>query len=181
MATATKWEPREVVVRHGIFWYFKKEMQVLPDKDTNRLKEQEVLIQRTANQNDVITVELEADYQRGVDHHAFWTEDELKSTQPQTPAQLIAGAPGEGEGDEPQDPMTVPIGELDSGELVEWIQGSGQFDEYDSPTGDEVVEKVGNDAELAERVLTAEKSARDKPRVVVERELNKVIEAATAS
>lgn len=198
------WEPREVTVRHGMFWYFSREKQVLPDAGKgNRLTEQTVLIQRVANQNDKITIELESDYQRGVEHHAFWTDEELKAARtggapaivPEGAAGTVDGpppalsqAPGKDAGNsddggvaEPPDPTEVNVAELDNDELVEWLQGSGMFDGARKPNADEVIDKIGDDPELAERMLAAEKRAQDKPRTSVEKHVNKVQEAATAN
>lgn len=200
----SSWEPREVVIRHGMFWYFVREKQVLPDAGKgNRLTEQEVLVQRIANQNDTITLELESDYQRGVEHRAFWTDEELKAASAgSAPAVVPDGAEGtvdgpppalmqapgsqpssEGGGgeDEPVDPSEVNVGELDNDELVEWLQGSGMFDGSRQPNADEVVSAIGDDPELAERMLSAEKRAHgEKYRKGVERHALKVQEAATA-
>lgn len=189
------YKPQEVQIRHGMFWYFAKEKQVLPNMSKGgALEEQEVLVQRTAVQNEKVTLMLEADYRRGVEHHAFWTEEEL--SQPRTatgaPAVVPEGSPGTveapppddgtggGGGPSDEDPTEVNIGELDHSDLVEWIQGTGAYDEYKPPTADQIVEQVGDDAELAERVLSAERAARDKPRATVERSLTSVVEKATA-
>jgi hypothetical protein len=189
MAKEPEWEPREVVIRHGLFWYFAREKQVTPNPSTGRLQEQEVLVQRTAGQNETVKIWLESDYQRGLDHHAFWTEAELAEAAGQARSNVLptpalqageAGHDGEGGGEESPDPMEVAVGELDSEGLRDWLTGTGEFDGARKPTAAEVTEKIGDDAELADRMLKAEVATREKPRVEIERHVDKVQESATA-
>lgn len=175
------YSPQTVTIRHGLFWYFSKEKQVLPNPETGLLEEKTALVQRSALQNATITLDLESDYNRGVEHHAFWTEDDLKSRAGADSSQLPAGSGDEDDDpDEPKDPTEVPIGELSEDDLVEWLQATGEFDGYKQPNAEETVAAVGEDAELASRVLSAEKRARDKPRASVEKPLTKMVEEATA-
>jgi hypothetical protein len=189
--------PQTVVIRHGIFWYFAKEMQVITDEKSKRLVESETLVQRIANQNDTVTLELESDYRRGVEHRAFWTPDELlavnalrareathgtaalaqepMSGQGPTAEQLAAGG---GADDDIKQPLDYDLHEFDEeSDLIEWIQGTGTFDGMRAPNAQEVVKAAGDDPDLARRLLSAEPLARGDQgmRSTVEQGLNKVI------
>jgi hypothetical protein len=191
-------EPKEVVIRHGIFWYFAKEMTVVTDEKTKRLVEQESLIQRIANQNDTVTLVLESDYRRGIEHHAFWTDDELAAAtalrtreathgavaaaqEPlsvQAPSAEQLGASG-GD-DEHLQPLEYDLREFEEeSDLIEWLQGTGAFDGMRAPNAQEVVKAAGDDPDLARRLLAAEPLARGDlgSRSTVEAGLMKVVEA----
>lgn len=194
----SEFEPKTVVIRHGIFWYFAKEKVVQTNEKTRKLEETEQLVQRIANQNDSVTLVLESDYRRGVEHHAFWTEDELLSAnalrtreaahgvaaaaqeplsvQAPTAEQLAAG----GGDDDVKGPLDYDLREFDEeSDIIEWLQGTGTFDGMRAPNAQEVVKAAGDDPELARRLLAAEPLARGDQgtRSTVETGLNKIIEA----
>jgi hypothetical protein len=187
----SKYEPQTVIIRHGIFWYFAREGTVVPNEKTHLLEERTVLVQRIANQNDEITLELESDYNRGVQHHAFWTDEELaqvralRATSPDTDTQgptreqLGVGPQEDGGGDDERMPLDYDLHEFDEeSDVIEWLQGTGTFDGMKEPNVSEVVKAAREDPELARRLLAAEPLARgDKgPRDGVVTGLNKIIE-----
>lgn len=191
--TATKFEPREVVIRHGIFWYMTKELGFASNPTTGLIEEKEIISQKIANQNETVTLQFQADYNRGVEHHAFWTEEELAAARGSAaaPAVLPEGAPGTVEApeagstpnnpdtpDEPEDPTDVNMEDLDEdSDLVEWIQATGAFDGYRQPNANEVVAAAGDDKELAARLQAAEKTAMGgNARTTVESRLQKIID-----
>jgi hypothetical protein len=196
-------DPVTVVIRHGIFWYFAKEMVVQTDEKTKRLVEVETLVQRIANQNDEVTLVLESDYMRGVTHHAFWTDEEMEqvralrnresthgvaaaaqeplSVQAPSRDQLAAGDDDLGGGtDDQKEPLDFDLTQFEEhSDLVEWLQGSGTFDGMRAPNANEVIKAAGNNPDLAKRLLAAEPEARGDLglRSTVENGLNKIIEA----
>lgn len=197
----SSFEPKTVIIRHGIFWYFAKENTVQTNEKTRKLEESEQLVQRIANQNEEVTLVLESDYQRGVQHHAFWTDEELNtarafrtkeavhgavaaaqepmSVQAPSSAQL-APSKTEGGGDDVREPLDYDLSEFDEeSDLIEWVQASGTFDGMRAPNGDEVVKAAGDDPALARRLLTAETQARGDqgPRQGVTKGLTRIIEA----
>lgn len=194
-------DPVEVVIRHGIFWYFAKEMVVQTDEKTKRLVEVESLVQRIANQNDTVTLALESDYMRGIQHHAFWTDEEMEQVRAlrsreathgvaaaaqnplgvQAPSREQLSAAAEGGGSEdPKQPLDFNLSEFEEqSDLIEWLQGSGTFDGMRAPNAAEVVKSAGNDPELAKALLAAEPLARGDlgMRSTVETGLTKIIES----
>lgn len=191
-------EPATVVIRHGIFWYFAKEMVVQTDEKTKKLVEVESLVQRIANQNDTVTLELESDYRRGITHHAFWTTEEMDQVRAlrareathgvaaaaqnpmgiQAPTQEQLSAAGGGEDDIKQ-PLDYDLNEFEEeSDIIEWLQGSGTFDGMRTPNVTEVVKAAHDDPDLARRLLSAEPLARGDlgTRNGVETGLNKIIE-----
>jgi hypothetical protein len=194
-------DPVTVVIRHGIFWYFAKEMVVVTDEKTKRLVESEQLVQRIANQNDEVTLVLESDYRRGVQHHAFWTDSEMEQIRSlrtreaahgvaavaqeplsiQAPnADQLSASVGEGGGEDVRQPLDYDLNEFDEeSDIIEWLQGTGTFDGMRKPNAQEVVKAAKDDATLARRLLAAEPLARGDEglRTSVETGLNKIIEA----
>lgn len=193
-------EPVTVVIRHGIFWYFSKEMVVVTDDKTKRLVEQEQLVQRIANQNDSVELVVESDYKRGLQHYAFWTDEDLATAkalraresqrgvpaaaqepatvQVPTAQQFAERAAGGGEEDR-MEPLEVNMDVLEAeSDYIEWLQGTGMFDGQRAPNADEVIKAAGDDPELAKRLLAAEPLARGDQgsRSTVEKGLNKIIE-----
>jgi hypothetical protein len=199
MATELKFDPVEVQIRHGIFWYFAREKQVVTDSNTGRLKEQDVLIQRVANQNDKITLHLESDYQRGVDHHAFWTDEELAAARVgptgvavvpvgadgtvDAPEPLLEGSTPGGGTEAPPEPLSHDLSDRPVEDLTEWIMAAGEFDGQKKPNAGEVISAAGNNPDLAQRLLDAEERARGDqgPRSTVVAGLESVIAENTAS
>lgn len=193
------WDPQTVVIRHGIFWYFAAEKQPLVNERTKRIEEKLGLVQRIANQNETITIVLESDYQRGVMHHAFWTEDELNSAQSlrdresahgaiaptQEPLSVQAPSAGQlaarsaAEDEDIKGPLDYDLNEFEeSGDLIEWLQGTGTFDGMRRPNAGEVIRSAHGDKALAARLLEAEPLARgdEGSRETVVKGLSKIIE-----
>lgn len=198
----SSFDPVTVVIRHGIFWYFAKEMVVQTDEKTKRLVEVETLVQRIANQNDTVTLALESDYVRGAQHHAFWTDEEMEQVRAlrsreathgvaaaaqeplgiQAPSREQLSATGDAGGgtEDPKQPLDFNLSEFEEqSDIVEWLQGSGTFDGMRAPNAAEVVKAAGNDPELAKALLQAEPLARGDlgMRSTVETGLTKIIEA----
>lgn len=193
--------PKKVVIRHGIFWYFAREKQVIPNQQKGgQLTEQEVLVQRIANQNEEVELTVESDYQRGVEHHAFWTDEELSAMRgPEAiavvgaPAVVPEGAPGtveapapspDGGGgggsddDEVEDPMDQDVAGFDDEQLRDWLTGTGEFDGQRKPNQNEVAGLM--EGELAERLYRAESQTREKPRQQVQAKYESLSEGSAA-
>lgn len=169
--TAPRWEPKEVKIKHGAFWYYSREKYVVPATG----QEEDRLIQRFANQNDKVTLVLASDYNRGVEFGAFYTDDEVATYEAR-----ISGSVGVLDGEDIENgPANVP--DLDDEGLADWLTATGQFDGHKKPNADEVVAAAGGDRELASRLLTAEERASGgDPRKGVKDGLSKVIEAEQA-
>lgn len=144
------YEPQTVKIKHGSFWYNTNTTQINASG-----KEEEIIVQRVAFQNEELEIPHEADYERGVQYDAFFNEGERLD--PLT-GELLFGAPDTDietdiEGEEPT------VGSLSHDELVDWLMATGDFDGKKKPSVPEVIEAVGDDKELAARVLEAEKEA----------------------
>lgn len=166
----TKSQEREVTIKHGVFWYHAPELQVINGE------EKEILVQKLAFNGDTVTLTRASDIERGDQHGAFYTEDELNKLNlgaSGTPALAAGTAAEESQANEP--PV---LEDLDDEDIVDWLMGTGMFDSRKKPTADEVVAAVGDDPDQAQRVLDAEEQAQgDKgPRVSVEERLQKVID-----
>lgn len=130
----------EKTVQHGLFWYYKPEMQVINGEE--RLQ----LIQHTAFSGEKIQLHMHSDLERGERHGAF----------------LPAGASiaQSGELVPPQEEETeVELSSLDHEDLVDWLMGTGMFDGQKKPTAAEVVTAAEGDPALAKRLLDAEQEA----------------------
>jgi hypothetical protein len=148
-------------IKHGYFWYSSPET-VIRDGE-----EKQVFVERTAFQNESVEITRDSDLERGEKFGAFYTDDELeaRSAAPEAPAE------------ESTEATEVDLSALDDDELVDWLMSTGEFDGRKKPNGSEVVEAVGDNPELAKRVLAAENTASGgDPRNNVEEPLNKVAE-----
>lgn len=148
------------VVRHGLFWYYKPEQQVINGE------EKTVLVQHIGFHGDAVDVHLDSDIERADRYGALYSEEES--------SRRLAGASAPVSEDEPEE---VELSDLDHEDLVNWLMSTGPFDGVKKPTADEVVEAVGDDPELAARVLDAEQEASGgEPRKQVQERLSKVAE-----
>jgi hypothetical protein len=162
-------EPVEKVIKHGAFWFHTPEFAVVGGED------KEILVERMAFNGEHVSIQRKADLQRGEKYDAFYTEEELKRL-PTERARLarerlaLETAEGE-EGGQPD------LSTLEDAELVDWLMSTGEFDGRRKPNADEVVAAVGNDPELAGRVLEAEETAQGDAgmRKSVEEPLDKII------
>jgi hypothetical protein len=154
-------EPREVTIKHGVFWYHEPEMTV------SNGEEKEILVERLAFRGQTISLTRAKDIERGDKHGAFFTDEELRERNPKL--QLAAADTGE-----------VDPASLDDEELVEWIQSSGEFDGRDKPTAEAVVSAGESDPVMAARLVDAERKANgDAARVDVIDPLSEVAAKAT--
>jgi hypothetical protein len=144
-------------IKHGYFWYMVPELHVYDGQ------EQERYVERTAFQGETIEIPRPVDLERGETHGAFYTDAELEAMAEE--AQPAATA----------ETTEVALGDLDDEELVDWLMSTGEFDGQKKPNASEVVEAVGDDADLAERVIEAEnKATGNQPRSSVVDALQKV-------
>jgi hypothetical protein len=167
------YKPKKVVIKHGAFWYHARELVVRPNKDTGELEEVEALVEKVANQNEELEVPLVKDYIRGMEIGAFWSDDEI-GVDPQSPGgQAVVSAP-----EDQLDPGAVAnFSELEAEDLVDFLMSTGMFDSRDKPTVDEVLDQVGDDPALAQRMLDAEASASGgSPRTTLEEGLLRIVE-----
>lgn len=159
----SKTQNREVVIRHGVFWYHVMEPQVINGE------EKDVLTQRMAFRGETVNLTRAVDIERGERHGAFMSEEEIKQLPkaaelPPPPDGEAAGAPN--------------LNELGDDEIVDWLMSTGEFDGQKKPTADEVVAAVGDNPELADRVLEAEETASGgEPRKGITERLEKVATA----
>lgn len=191
--TTTTYEPQEVIIRHGAFWYYVKEPQMVIDKDTGLTEEVETWVQRTAFQNQVVKLERQADFVRGTDLHAFWTDDELKSSregltvQAPVPGGFVGPGPeqlppDDTRGDGLPDPLAQDLSDRTVPELAEWIMAVGEFDGHKKPNAVQTVQAAGDNPDLAARLKEAESQAQGDrgARSTVIAGLDDVIERNTA-
>lgn len=137
---------REVTIKHGLFYYHEPVKRIVAGE------EKEVLVERLAFHGQTVNLTRDADIERGEEHGAFYSKDELKALQAgSAPAAAPEAQTGDGE--------SRPVSELDDEELVDWLMGTGEFDGQKKPTANEVVAAIGDDPELADRVLAAEETA----------------------
>lgn len=166
-----EYEPREVVIKHGLFWYHAREAVVRPNKDTGELEEVDALVEKIANQNERLEIPLAKDYIRGVKLGAFWTDDEL-GVHPQSPG-------GDSEVPTPPDEDAIPtnLSALDSEDLVDYLMSTGMFDGKEKPSVPELLDTVGDDPALAQKLLDAEgKASGGQSRTTLEEGLLKIVE-----
>jgi hypothetical protein len=165
MSDKVKTEPREVTIKHGLFWYHAPELAIVDGE------EKEVLIEKLAFNGQTVTLTRQSDMDRGDQHGAFYSEDELKKL---NLGALSTAAPEV----EAEDDSVPDLDDLDDEDIVEWIMGVGMFDGKKKPTADQVVAAVGDDPDLAQRTLDAETQARGDqgPRKSVESRLQAVID-----
>lgn len=153
--------PVERVVRHGVFWYH------VPDYVIQGGEHKEVLVERMGFYGEKITLYRAADLERGEEHGAFFSDDELKTLQ----LPSVTGSTAE----ETPSVDADYLNSLDDGELVDWLMGAGEFDGDPKPNADTVVSAVGDDAALARRVIEADATAQGgSARKTVEEPLSRV-------
>lgn len=138
---------REVTIKHGLFYYHEPVKRIVAGE------EKELLVERLAFNGETVTLTKDADYERGIEFDAFYTDEELKALAPAaSPTGATVPEAGEGE-------SARPVSELDDEELVDWLMSTGEFDGQKKPTAADVILAVGDDAELADRALAAEEHA----------------------
>lgn len=135
---------REVTIKHGLFYYHELVPRIINGE------EKEILVERLAFHGETLTLDRDADIQRGDEVGAFYSDEELKALE-------TAAAPPTAS-DNPEGEVRDPK-ELDEEELVDWLMATGEFDGQKKPTAAEVVAAIGDDAEFGDRVLDAEETA----------------------
>lgn len=153
------------VVRHGLFWYYVPEEQVINGE------EKVTLVQHTAFSGEAVDVYLNSDMERAEKHGALYSEAESGklSREPLHPGAIMPETDEELE--------EVEIAELDDQELVEWLQSTGAFDGEPKPNATQVIQAAGDDKALAQRLMAAEASATgNESRKAVEAGLQKVLD-----
>jgi hypothetical protein len=134
---------------------------------------EERLVEHMAFYGERIQVHRAADLARGDRHGAFYSDQELATLKlPGVSAlEIVKPLDGEGDGDSPP----VNLHDLDDEELGDWLTATGAFDGERKPTVDDVQQEVGDDAELAGRVLAVERRTQDRTTLV--ESLEKVAQA----
>jgi hypothetical protein len=154
---------REVVIKHGVFWYYASEMQVINGE------EKDTLIQKMAFNGETVTLTRDSDIERGERYGAFYSDEEMERL-----GLNRASADTEG--------GAISLADRDDQELVDWLMSTGEFDGNKKPTADEVIAAAGDDPDLAERLIEAEDTASGgNPRKSVDDGLNKIVDAHTAT
>lgn len=162
------------IVRHGLFWFYRPEEQVINGE------QKVILVQHTAFAGDKVELYLNSDLERAEKHGAVHSQEESQARIERSEVRLPE--PDNGEGNADDDGEEVELKDLEDQELVDWLMSTGEFDGNKKPTASEVVSGVGNDAELAARVVVAENTATGgNPRSSVVDPLNKVTEGSSQS
>lgn len=171
----------EKLIRIGAFRYHNPE-EVVRDGE-----EVEVLVERTGFHCETVDIPREEDIVRGESLNAFWTPEEAVAHyaamdmqvpwQGSVPELTQAAAETAAEPEE----IEVELKDLPQQELVDWLMSTGQFDGNPKPTVEEVVDASEGDAQLAEKLIAAEKTASgDAPRKGVVDGLQAIIDKANA-
>lgn len=146
----------ERTIKHGYYWYHSPETQIIGGKEEERL------VERTAFFGQTVDIPRTEDVERGESVGAFYTDAEL--------ARIERGDSGE-------EVEEVAVSDLDHGEMVDWLTGTGMFDSQPKPKVDEVLEAASGDPDLARRLLDAENEATgSNPRAGVEQGLTKIVQ-----
>lgn len=128
-------------IKHGLFTYWEEVEGILVGGE-----EGTQLVERMAFAGQEVEITREKDLKRGEELGAFFTEGELRSRGESN----LRNEEGESE---------TSISDLDDEELVDWLMSTGEFDGRKKPTVKEVLDAVGEDEDLAARVLDAEETA----------------------
>jgi hypothetical protein len=163
--TDEKYTPQTVRIKHGLFTYYEEEVGIKPDGTYGPR-----VVERIAFHGKEVTVPFEGDYRKGVETGAFYADDEPVAGANEPAADAIVSETG----------GNRTASDLDDDQLVEWIQGTGEFDGSAKPNADQVVQAAGGDAEQAQRLHDAEVRANgDSARKTVLGPLEAIVDNAT--
>lgn len=137
---------QEVTIRHGVFSYYAPELTV-----TSAGEEKEVLVQKLAFNGETVTLTRQSDINRGEEHGAFYSEDELEKLHL---GKFALTGTAQDAGEHPE----VNLDEMDDEDIRDWLTGTGTFDGEGKPNAATVVETVGDDPDHAVAVIEAEKA-----------------------
>jgi hypothetical protein len=152
---------REVVIKHGVFWYYAPDTQVINGE------EKELLIQKMAFNGERVTLTRQSDIARGEQYDAFYSDDEMRRLGIMSEESAVAADTGE-----------IPLRDRPDDEIVDWLMSTGEFDGNKKPTAEEVIAAAESDPDLAVRLLDAEETASGgNPRKTVDDALSRIIDA----